>query len=227
MRRLVGLLFVAALIAGLAPSAVAKEKLVFKDAAGDAGNHFQSVAIPGADQGGFDLVSGSIDRKKKNLLFSVKHAVMPPSGSLPEGFRLLWHFSVNGKEYRLTAKSQDIGDPDVLAGNGTERIGQVDLDGHFRLETCAEEALPAVLTLVNCGAIEYLDGSFSPAKATFTVKVPMKKVKARRGSKVAGGSGGAADTDCQVCWVPQYAERSLTPTTIIDSAVIAKTYKVK
>lgn len=227
MRRIAAVLLVAGLVAGLAPHAGARPTQVFKDPAGDAGNHSQSVAVPGAEQAGFDMVRGSIERHRKHLMFRVSHAAMPPSGSLPEGFRLLWHFNVDGREYRLTVKSQDIGEPDVIAQNGTERIGRVDTEGHFRLERCAEEALPAVLTLVNCGAIAYLKGAFNPESATVTIPVPLRRIKARRGSRVAGGTSGAASTQCQVCWVPQFAERSLTPVTIIDAASVTRTFRVR
>ncbi|MGH2736847.1 MAG: hypothetical protein ACRDKZ_14805, partial [Actinomycetota bacterium] len=119
MRRIAALLVAGGLVATMAPGAAAKPTPVFKDPAGDAGNHDQAVALPGADQAGFDIISGSIEHHKKHLMFGVTHAAMPPSGSLPEGFRLLWHFNVDGKEYRLTIKSQDLGDPDVIAQNGT------------------------------------------------------------------------------------------------------------
>lgn len=91
---------------------------------------------------------------------------MPPTGTPGEAFRLLWHFAVGTEQYRFTAKSIDIGKPDVIAQSGTERVGQVDTDGHFRLEQCTDEPAPAVLTLVQCRPVEYLDGSFDPATKT-------------------------------------------------------------
>lgn len=36
----------------------------------------------------------------------------------------------------------------------------------------------------------------------------------------------ATTSGCAICWVPDYAERSLTPYTIIDAAVVSRAYKV-
>ena len=223
MRKLItAALAIGALMAAIVPANAAKQVTVIEDPAGDADNNQGAGAsVPG----GFDIVSGTIVKKGANLEFSVKHADMPASGTLPEGFRFLWQFSVDGEEYRFTVKSADIGKPDVIAGDGQDRVGQV-YQGLFRLEQCTEEAAPAVLTLVNCRASEFFEGSFDPAEASMTWTVPMKAIKAKTGSTIVGGSAGAASTSCQICWVPHYAERSLTPATVIDSAVQTIGYKV-
>ena len=226
MRKAIAMVTAAGLMALLVGNAGASApKTVVKDAAGDSGNN-TAGPIPGTEQGGFDITKGSIARKRNNLVFTVAHSAMPPNGSLPEGFRFLWHINVDGKEFRFTVKSFDIGKPDVLAQDGEERVGKVYADGVYRLEQCADEQLPAVLTLVNCRALAYLKGSFNPAKKSFSFQVPLKKLKAKTGSVIAGGSTGAASSECQICWVPHYAERSLTPVTIIDNAVMRSNYKV-
>jgi hypothetical protein len=224
MKRLFGALLAGGLLFGMIANAGAKPTTVFEDPSGDAGNS-QAGAIPGAEQGGFDLVGGRIERKGNNLEFTVEHSAMPATGTLPEGFRFLWHFIVGKNEYRFTIKSADIGKPDAAAQSGTERVGQVDLDGHFRLETCFIEATPAI-QLSQCTPVAYLDGSFDPAAKTFTAIVPLKTVKAKPGDMITGGTGGAAGTGCVICWVPHYAERSLTPYTLIDSAVQTVAYKI-
>lgn len=226
MKKISALLLAGGLLVGLLGSANAAPVKVITDAPGDAGNQDNAPGLPGFDQAGFDIVEGSIDKVGANLEFTVTSAAMPPNGALPEGFRFLWHFDVGKTQYRLTIKSADIGKPDVAAGSGTERVGRVDIAGHFRLETCAEEALPAVLTLINCNAVEYVEGAFDPAAKTFTAIVPLKSLKAKAGTVVNPGTGGSTGTGCQVCWVPQYAERSLTPATVIDGAVMATGYKV-
>lgn len=224
MRKVLAALAAAGLLAALAGPAGAKPVTVFEDAAGDAGN--QDSGLPGFDQAGFDLIKGTIEKKGKDLLFTVQHAAMPPSGTPGEAFRLLWHFAVGDEQYRFTAKSIDVGKPDVIAQSGTERVGQVDTDGHFRLEQCVDEPAPAVLTLVQCRPVEYLEGSFDPASATLTIVLPLKLVKAKPGTLISGGTSGAAGSGCMICWVPHYAERSLTPATIIDSATMSTSYKV-
>lgn len=222
--RIFALAIVGALLSAMPAAFAAKPRVVFEDPAGDAGN--QDSGLPGATEAGFDLVKGEIVKNKKNLEFVVTHAAMPPGGTLPEGFRFLWHFTVDDEHYRFTAKSADIGKPDVLAQSGTERVGRIDIDGHFRLEQCTDDPLPAVLTLNNCRAVEYLEGSFDADEATLTIVLPLKLVKAKKGSIIAGGTESSAAFGCQICWIPHYLERSLTPHTIIDSAAMATTYKV-
>ena len=222
MKRSLPFLFTLALVAATASPTQAKPVQVFEDATGDAGN--QDSGIPGFDQAGFDLASGAINKAGKNLEFIVTMAAMPAPGAPPEGFRLLWHFNVGGEQYRFTIKSVDIGKPDVISGTGQERVGRVDTSGHFRLETFTEG--PTANTPAY-EPIEYLEGSFDPAAKTVTVILPMKLVKAKKGTVITAGSGGAADTGCQICWVPHWAERSLTPQSIIDSAVMTATYKVR
>ena len=225
MRKLIALVLAGGLLIGamLTPAA-AKPLKVMTDVAGDAGN--QDSGIPGFDQAGMDLVGATIDKKGANLEFTVEHAAaMPNFGALPEAVRFMWHFAVDAKGlYRFTVKSVDIGKPDAVAQSGTERIGQV-YQNVARLEQCVEEAGVA-LTLVNCNAIAYLDVKFDTAAKTFTIIAPLKTLKAKTGSTIAGGTHGAGGTSCMLCWVPHYAERSLTPVTVIDSAAQAVTYKV-
>ena len=225
MRKLIATVLAGGLLIAMLNPAAAKPVAVMTDAAGDAGN--QDSGVPGADQAGFDLVKGEIEQKGANLEFTVTHAAMPPSGTLPEGFRFMWHFAVNNRdEYRFTVKSADIGKPDAAAQTGTERVGKVDLDGVFRLETCEEVPSPA-LTLINCTTAADLDGVFDPASASFTIKLPLKTIKAKAGSVITGSSHAAAGSGCMTCWVPHYAERSLTPYTIIDSAPVVGVFKVR
>ena len=227
MRKLIATLFAASLVVGLLSNASAKPATAFTDPVGDAGVASQGQAVPGIEQGGFDLVAGAVEAKGANLEFTVTHAAMPANGALPEGFRLMWHFRVGTKEYRFTAKSADIGKPDPLSGpNGTDRIGQVDLDGVFRLENWTDGQTVGTLTMPVYTVLANLDGKFDPAAKTITIILPMKTVKAKPGTVIAGGTGAAAATSCQVCWVPHYAERSLTPHTVIDYAQVTGTYKI-
>ena len=228
MRRYIGLLLAVGLVLGAASVATAgkaKPAKVFTDPSGDAG--LNNEAVPGVDQGGFDLTEGTIAKKGKNLVFTVQQASMPASGTLPEGFRFLWHFDVAGKNYRLTVKSANIGKPDAASQTGTERVGQVDTAGHFRVESCTTDAsLPINLSV--CEPIAYLEGAFDPAEATFNFELPLKTLKLKAGKSVIAPStmSVATTSGCAICWVPDYAERSLTPYTIIDAAVPAGSYKV-
>ena len=220
MKKLISsLLALAAFSAFALPASAAKPVTVFEDPAGDA-DVGQSLgqSLPG----GWDLASGSIVKKGANLEFTVTHHDMPPAGSVPEGTRFLWNFSVDGKSpYRLTVKSADIGKPDVLGGQTTERVGRVDVNGHFRLEgECATDATLPV-QMVNCPVLGYLEGTWDPAAKSFTVLIPLKTIKAKTGSVIMQGP----ENICTICWVSHYAERSLN-NTIIDGTVQTIAYKV-
>ena len=223
MRRLFTLAVSATLLAAVAGQATAAPLKVFEDAAGDAGN--QDSSSPGAAEAGFDITAGTIDKVGKDLVFSVEHASIPASKQPGEAFRFLWHFDVKGKQYRFTVKSLDIGKPDVAAQSGSERVGQMYTDGVARLEEGYTDAtLP--ITLSQFSAIDYYGVEFDFDLQAMSWKMPLSALKLKPGSKVTPGTGGSTTTGCQVCWIPHYAERSLTPHTTIDSAVIAKTYTV-
>lgn len=224
MRKGMTSLIAVALLMGVIGGASAKPVAVWEDAAGDTGTN-NTGGVAELAQAGFDLVGGSIDKVGKNLEFTVTHASMPPVGAIPETFRFLWAFNVNGTDYRITAKAADIGKPDVLAGQTTDRVGTVEPTGHFRLEgNCATGATVGVVQPVNCEHLASLTGAFDAASASFTVVIPMELVKAKTGSKIAQGGGDAMGI-CTICWVSHLAERSHEDT-IIDSAIQTKVYKV-
>lgn len=233
MRKLIGASIVALLLGGLvlpAGAAASKVTTAFEDAAGDAGN--QGSGAPGAAEAGFDLVKGEISQAKKTeLTFTVTHASMPPTNQPAEAFRFIWGFAVNGTQYEWTVKSIDAGEPDVVttaltqSPYGEERVGQV-YQGVARLEECGSVAAPS-LTLATCDAIEYFEVTFDPGAGTMTWTVPVASLKAKKGSMITGGGGTRATTGCQICWVPHYAERSLTPHTIIDAATQLNSHKVR
>lgn len=222
MRKIVHLVLAGALVLSVAGAAYAgAPKKVWEDVTGDADN---AQGTGQSAPGGFDLLEGAIAKNKANLEFTVTHADMPPTGTVPEGVRFLWAFSVDGKNYRLTVKSADIGKPDVLAGQTSDRVGNVDTAGHFRLEDECTRDSTLPVGMINCPPLEYLEGSWDPASKSFTVIVPMKSIGAKTGSVIAGG-GGETSSLCQICWVTHYAERSLS-VTVIDSAAMAVGYKV-
>lgn len=221
------------LVVGGAGAAKAKPKLVtvFEDASGDADfGKGVGQSIPG----GFDLLSGSIAQKGKDVEFVVTHADMPPSGSIGEGFRLVWGLTIGTDQYEMTVKSFDIGKPDVIASamgqspNGAERVGQV-YQGVARFEECGTIVLG--INWSQCTALGYYTATFDTAAKTVTWAIPLADMNAKKGTTIAGGAGGRAQTGCMICWVAHYAERSLTstsdPHTIVDGATQMVTFKVK
>ena len=224
MRKFVTTVIAGGLLVGaLLGNAGAAPVKAFTDPSGDSG--VNGSPTPGTAEAGFDITEGTIERKGKDLIFTVTHASMPATKTLPEGFRFMWHFDVGDKNYRFTVKSFDIGKPDAVAQTGNERVGQVYADGVYRLEEGYTDAtLP--LTLSQFTVLEYLEGSWDPAAGTVSWTLPLSALKLKPGSVINPGTGGATSTGCQICWVPHYAERSLTPQTIIDAAFQSVPYKV-
>ncbi|HYP23007.1 MAG TPA: hypothetical protein VEV43_05490 [Actinomycetota bacterium] len=201
---------------------------VFEDPAGDAGIEGGTAvgenSIPGFDQAGFDLVSGRIARAGRNLEFTVTSAAMPATGSLPEGATFFWNFMSNGTRYRFTIKSQDVGKPDALTQEGTDRVGRVDLEGHFRLETCEEGSEIAGFGWSHCKLVAFEDGSFDPASKSFSVTIPLGDIGASTGSLISPSASGS--TRCQPCWIMHTAERTSPPGFILDGTDWPISYKV-
>lgn len=233
MRKVIGASVVALLLGGLAlpAGAAAKATMVFEDAAGDAGTA-QTGGVPPGSMAGFDLVKGEIVQEKKTeAKFVVTHAEMPATSQPAEAFRFIWGFAVDGTQYEWTVKSIDVGEPDVVTTGltqqpyGEERVGQV-YQGVARLEECGSVAAPS-LTLATCDAIAYFPATFDPASGTVSWSADLKSLGAKKGSLITGGGGTRATTGCQICWVPHYAERSLTPHTIVDAATQIVSYKVR
>src|SRR5687768_12180708 len=182
MKKIAAVLLAGGMLVGVLGPAGAKPKPMWEDAAGDADvGQGSGQSIPA----GLDLIGGGIELKGKDLVFSVTHADMPPAGSLPEGARFLWAFAVDGKSYRWTFKSADIGKPDVIGGQTDERVGRVDAQGHFRVETdCGSETVGALNT-INCKPIGYYTGTIDAASATVTMSVPLADIGAKPGSVIS------------------------------------------
>lgn len=218
MKKLIAALVTGGLIFGATVSASAAPTVAFTDASGDATLRGQT---PSNVPGGWDITEGSIERKGNDILFTVKHGDMPPIGTAPEATRFLWNFTVGKTPFRITVKSADLGKPDAVGGQTTDRVGRADAQGHFRLEgECVTDAtLP--LNRVNCPPLGYFSGSFDPASMSFTAVIPMSALKAKPGSVIGPG----ASNICTVCWVSHVAERSVDAT-IIDDAVQTKSYKI-
>ena len=222
----------AGLLAAIAADAGASKRpptLFFEDAADDSGVFAQAQPIPESKQLGVDLLSGTIETVGKNLKFTIEMSSTTPDGKfLPEGVRLLWQMNVGGDEYRFTAKSFDVGKPDVVAGGvGQERIGQVYADGVVRLEQCHDEPTPTGTTLIQCETLVYAMPTFEPDAHKFSWEIAIAEFKgAKKGTPVGPGTTGAAASDCVICTVLHIAERSLTNATIIDNAAITGIHKI-
>jgi hypothetical protein len=211
------------LIGALSAAHAAGAKTLWKDGVGDV-DFGGSGPTPLGEPSGFDLTGGTIQRKGTNLIFTVKHASMPPFGEIPEAFRFMWGFTVNGKPWRVTAKRVEIGKPNPMTQEDTDQIGKVSPDGFFRLEGACTSTVVGALDAINCSTFGYLKGTWDPAKAAFTFSLPMKMIKAKTGSKIGPGAGNEISI-CSICWVTHAGERSLN-STIVDGAAQTTTYKI-
>jgi hypothetical protein len=192
--------------------------VIFADPAGDAGSVLAKTPLPGSADAGLDIVQGTIERRQADLVFTVRMSAMPPTGPAPEVARLIWNFKVQGHEFRVSAKSVDIGQPDLAAGTGTERVGKVWTSGQFRLETCRMDAPAPAVQLFNCTTVRELSGAIDVSAKTVTWRVPLAAVGAVPGVVLTSGVGGTSELGCAVCWVDHVAERSHTPTGEFDAA---------
>jgi hypothetical protein len=205
-----------------------RSTIVFEDPAGDAGIEGGTAigknSIPGFDLAGLDLVSGQIDRVGDNLEFTVTHSAMPPTGALPEGAAFYWNFEVNGQNFRFTIKSQDVGKLHPLSQQGVERIGRVDVAGHFRLETCEPGGNISFFGWSRCDLIAMEEGSFDPPSKSFTVQIPLDDIGATTGSLIERTGGGSGR--CKPCWIMHEAEMTSPPGFVIDGTSPGIVYRI-
>ncbi|MDX6225294.1 MAG: hypothetical protein QOE64_1670 [Frankiales bacterium] len=221
-RSLIALLALPVLaLAPLNANAAPKVVTVFTDAADDSGINAGTV-IPQSSNLGLDLVKGTIARKGNNLEYTLKFAkAFPNYGQFPEGSRVMYQFTVGkGVEYRFTVKSFDIGKPDPVQQDGTDRIGKT-YNGLFRLEKCGDPVNSATpVTFVGCYTVPngYLTGKVDPA-GSLTWTMPLSLLKLKTGSVINNGVGQFNASGCNICLIAHYAERSLAAETVIDDAI--------
>jgi hypothetical protein len=209
--------------APLQANAAPKVVTVFTDPADDSGIN-AGTDIPQSSNLGLDLVKGTIARKGNNLEYTLKFAKSFPNyGQFPEGTRVLYQFTIGkGIEYRFTVKSFDIGKPDPVQQDGTDRVGKVYDKGEFRLEKCGDPVNSATpITFVGCFVVPngYLNGKVDAAAGTLTWTMPLSLLKLKTGNVINNGVGQFNATGCNICVIAHYAERSLAAETVIDDAI--------
>jgi hypothetical protein len=168
-----------------------KAVTVGKDAAGDWGKDVapdpaMAPAFAAIGDGlGQDLVSASIGTKGKSVLFIIGLKSLPPMGGVPEITRYTWDFTVNGKGFELDGKftnfSRGICDPTAGSCPPPRNPG---LQPFFLRGNCSQ-----VQNVVTCEELALVQGVFDAGKATITIPVSMKLLKAKPGSKIVGAGG--------------------------------------
>lgn len=205
------------------------ETTMFTDDSGDTHVGVVEAQVPG----GFDLIEGKIKKVKNMLEFTVTHADMPPLGTLPESLRFIWAFSVDEADYRIVAKSADLGRQPYGVGGATDGPGEPSLDGHFRLEgecTFAKPVPGVDYVEPTCALISYVEGAFDPASLSFSVNVPLRDIEGARGSVLGHAQGWNAVLPCPICWY-DHERYSRLPTmwpysNVIDAAESYKQFKI-
>jgi hypothetical protein len=180
----------AASLAAAAPSSAAKKAkplTVGTDPAGDWGANVEATLAPLGEQLGQDLVKAEIVKAdKKTLNFVIHVAALPPSDGVPEFSRYNWDFMVNGN-------------PIQMSGAFTEYLRGT-CNPTYNPTVCPPPRDPGSAPFFlrqggcllgpppgPCEELAKVNGTFDADKATITIPVPMKAIKAKPGTKIAPG----------------------------------------
>jgi hypothetical protein len=188
-------ILIAALTAGLVtalvvPGSVAtaakkKAKIVklASDPAGDWGANVATELAPIGDALGQDIVSASMGADTKNLNFVIGLNSLPPSGGMPEVSRYQWAFNVNGNAFELDGKYTN-----YSRGACDPTSGQCPPPRDPGMQPFMLRGNCVSGTVVTCEELGFVKGTFDAGKATITIPVPLKMIKAKARSKVIGGT---------------------------------------
>jgi hypothetical protein len=188
---------IAALIVGLTaafvlPSSVATAKKKKKkggvvklgsDAAGDWGANVDANISPLGDALGQDLTGASMSSDKKNLNFIFELNSLPPIGGAPEVSRYQWAFNVGSGAFELDGKYTN-----YSRGACDPTSGQCPPPRDPGMQPFMLRGNCVSGTVITCEELGIVQATFDAAKATITVPVPLKLLKAKSGSKVLGGA---------------------------------------
>jgi hypothetical protein len=192
-KQLVAAAVVIAIVALPSAALAGKKPLVVgKDPKGDWGetsapDPATQPAFAAAGSGlGQDLVSASIGmRDKKTVNFIIGLTALPPIGGTPEASRYSWNFMVNGKSFEIDGKftnySRGVCDPTAGSCPPPRDPG---MQPFFLRGNCTQ-----VQNLVTCEELALIQAQFDAAKATITIPVSLKLLKAKPGSKITGAAG--------------------------------------
>lgn len=205
---------------GTAAAKRRKPLTVGKDAKGDWGENAGAPELaPLGAALGQDLVGAAIGMgRKKTINFIIKVTALPPIGGTPEATRYNWDFTVDGKGLELDGKFTNYtrGACDPTSGQCPPPRDPGSAPFFIR-GNCS-----TVGTTVVCEELGLVHARFNAAKGTITIPVPMKLIKAKRGSKIAGGAsdfGGTVAAAGSAFVTPFAAPNDILTTT--------KTFKVR
>lgn len=159
----------------------AKATVIGRDAQGDWGSASSAPeAAPLGAELGQDLIRAALQRKGRKLNFIIKVTNLPPFGGWPEVTRYVWGFEVNRKFFELDGKftnySRGACDPTSSQCPPPRDPGM----SPFLLRgNCT-----TTQNVTTCEEIGIVNATFNAESGTITIPVPMKLIKARRGSRI-------------------------------------------
>jgi hypothetical protein len=185
--------FSASLIGSPATAAKkAKVKVVGKDDVGDWGANVDPQVAPLGDALGQDLVGASIGMAdKKTVNFIIKVNSLPPTGGVPEVARYWWDFSVGKNVFELDGKFTNYsrGACDPTSGQ-CPPPRDPGMQPFLLRGNCGVD--PAAGSVTTCEELGLVQATFDTAKATITIPVPLKLLKAKPGTKIGPAASLAA-----------------------------------
>jgi hypothetical protein len=185
-----------ALVAGalFAPAAIAGKKapkgpvVVGTDPAGDWGSGFAVPDVaPVGDALGQDLTEAAISMVDKTTVnFVIKVNSLPATGGTPEVSRYVWDLTVDGEFVELDGKFSNYsrGTCDPTSGK-CPPPRDPGMQPFFVRGNCGVVEGTGVTTCEELGIVK---ATFDAAAKTITIPVPLALIKAKPGSKIAGGA---------------------------------------
>lgn len=161
----------------------AKTKKLAKDPVGDWGANVDPSISPIGDALGQDITGASMGSDKKNLTFVIELNSLPPSGGAPEVSRYQWEFNVNGNAFELDGKFSN-----YSRGACDPTSGQCPPPRDPGMQPFMLRGNCVSGTVITCEELGFVKANFDAAKGTISIPVPLKMIKAKKGSKVFGGT---------------------------------------
>jgi hypothetical protein len=221
---LLGAVVVGALVA---PASVAGAKKAAKvmvigtDPAGDWGANVDPTIAPIGDVFGQDLTAAEMSFDGKNVNFIIKVNALPPSGGMPEFTRYSWNFNVDGEALDLDGKFTNYsrGACDPTAGN-CPPPRDPGMQPFVVRGNCTTQSVGVALT--TCEEFAKVQGVFDAQTGSITIPVPLKSLKAKKGSKITPGTGTFGGT------ISAAPSAFLTSGNFpLDTLVVTKTFTVR
>lgn len=186
----------AALVApgSVATAAKAKAVKVGTDPAGDWSQEGDATVAPIGDALGQDLTAAYLGlANKKTLNFVIELNSLPAIGGWPEISRYQWSFTSGGEAYELDGKftnyTRGACDP---TGGSCPPPRDPGMQPFLLRGDCGPD--PNASNVIVCKELGTVQATFDAAKATITVPVPLKLIKARPGSKIGPAAAAAGGT---------------------------------